>query len=90
MSKATHHLNPLRKTRVELPEQLQSGERVRVCVERGRVEVGEHPRDLGEVGDGVAEEGGHAAASLQVVVSLKEMFQGGCRQCYYGTYILNS
>ena len=72
MSKATHHLNPLRETRVELPEQLQPSEGVGVGVEGGRVEIGEHPRDLGEVGDGVAEEGGHAAASLQVVVCLKK------------------
>ena len=73
MRKVTHHLNPLRETRVELSEQLQPGERVRVGVEGGRVEVGEHSRDLGEVGDGVAEEGGHAAAPLQIVVGLPEV-----------------
>ena len=66
----THHFNPLGEAGVELPEELEAGERVGVRVEGGRVEVGEHPRDLGKVGDGVAEEGGHAAAPLQVVVGL--------------------
>ena len=66
----THHFDPLREAGVELAEELEACERVGVGVEGGRVEVGEHPRDLGEVGDGAAEEGGHAAATLQVVVGL--------------------